>query len=78
MIRTRLAYGGQDIIINPYTVSYIIESQISTNAIIAFTNGHTIEVTANLMKLQEVIEYETKSLCKECTGCVPPQDNTIR
>lgn len=75
MIRTKLAYGGQDIIINPYTVSYIIESQISTNAIIAFTNGHTIEVTANLMKLQEVIEYETKSLCKECTQCVPKENN---
>ena len=78
MIRTKLAYGGQDIIINPYTVSYIIESQISTNAIIAFTNGHTIEVTASLIKLQEVIEYETKSLCKECTRCAQTQDNTNR
>lgn len=75
MIRTRLAYGGQDILINPYTVSYIIESQVSTNTTIAFTNGHTIEVTASLIKLMEVIENETKSLCKECTQCVPKENN---
>ena len=66
MIRTKLAYGGQDILINPYTISYITDSQVSTNTTIAFTNGHTIEVTASLIKLQEVINNETKSLCKEC------------
>lgn len=71
MIVTKLAYGGGVIIINPYTVSYMTNSQVSTNTIIAFTNGHTIEVTASLIKLQEVIENETKSLCKECTQCVP-------
>lgn len=66
MIRTKLAYGAGEIIFNPYTVSYIIRDELDRTAI-TFTNGHSLEVTASLLKIKELIEDETKSLCQECT-----------
>lgn len=65
MIRTKLAYDGAEILINPYTVSYILRQESET--IIGFTNGHTYPVTASLNELKEGIENETKSLCKGCS-----------
>lgn len=66
MIRTKLAYGAGEIMFNPYTVSYIIRDELDRTAI-TFTNGHSLAVTASLLEIKELIENETKSLCKECT-----------
>lgn len=66
MITTRLSYGAGEIILNPYTVSYIIRDELGRTAI-TFTNGHSLEVTASVLELRRLIENETKSLCKECT-----------
>lgn len=65
MIRTKLAYGAGEIMFNPYTVSYIIRDELDRTAI-TFTNGHSIEVTASLPEIKELIENETKYLCREC------------
>jgi len=77
MIQTRLAHTTDGIIIiNPYTISYITSLEGYTT--IGLTNGHTYDVTASPQELMEVIENETKSLCKECTRCTQTQDNTNR
>ena len=77
MIRTKLAYGAGEIIINPYTVSYIIRNEMNETTV-GFTNGHQYSITMSPLELMEVINNETKSLCKECTKCVPTQDVTNR
>lgn len=69
MIKTRLAYNGGDIYINPYTISYMTRFENETT--IGFTNGHTYNVSASIPELLEVINNETKSLCKECTQGIP-------
>jgi len=69
MIKTRLAYDGNEIYINPYTISYIIKQE--QDVVIGFTNGHTYNVTGNIGELMEVIKSETKSLCKECMQGIP-------
>lgn len=66
MIRTKLAYDGNEIYINPYTISYITRDNRTNETIIGFTNGHTYNVTASIPEILEVINEETKSLCKEC------------
>ena len=66
MIRTKLAYDGNEIYINPYTISYITRDNRMNETIIGFTNGHTYNVTASIPEILEVINEETKSLCKEC------------
>lgn len=66
MIITNLAYGAGEIIINPYTVSYIIRNECNETTV-GFTNGHTYNVTASPLELMEAINNETKSLCKDCT-----------
>ena len=71
MIRTKLQYNKEDIFINPYTISYI--TRIEDEVTIGFTNGHTYNVTASIQELLEVIENETKSLCKECKTSLPNQ-----
>ena len=71
MIKTRLAYDNNEIYINPYTISYIIRQD--TEVIIGFTNGHTYNVTGNIGELMEVIENETKFLCKECKTSIPKE-----
>ena len=71
MIKTRLAYDNNEIYINPYTISYIIRQD--TEVVIGFTNGHTYNVTGNIGELMEVIENETKSLCKECKASIPEE-----
>lgn len=65
MIRTKLAYDGSEMFINPYTVSYIINQDYET--VVGFTNGHTYSVSASASELRRLIINETKSLCKECT-----------
>lgn len=65
MITTRLAYGAGEIMFNPYTVSYIIRDELNRTAI-TFTNGHSLEVTASPLEIKELIENETKYLCREC------------
>lgn len=70
MIRTKLAYDGNEIYINPYTISYITRDNKMNETIIGFTNGHTYNVTASIPEILEVIENETKSLCKECTQSI--------
>lgn len=69
MIRTKLEYDGNEIYLNPYTISYIIRQDCTT--VIGLTNGHTYNVTASVLELLEVINNETKSLCKECTQSIP-------
>ena len=64
MIKTKLEYDGNEIYINPYTISYIIRQDYNT--VIGFTNGHTYNVTASVPELLEGINNETKSLCKQC------------
>lgn len=77
MIQTRLAHTTDGIIIiNPYTISYITSLEGYTT--IGLTNGHTYDVTASPQELMEVIENETKSLCKECKASLPTQDDTNR
>ena len=77
MIRTRLAHTTDGyIIINPYTISYITSLEGYTT--IGLTNGHTYDVTASAIELQEVIENETKSLCKECKTSLPTQNDINR
>lgn len=66
MIKTKLAYDGNEIYINPYTISYITRDNRMNETIIGFTNGHTYNVTASIPEILEVISNETKSLCKEC------------
>ena len=66
MIKTKLAYDGNEIYINPYTISYITRDNKMNETIIGFTNGHTYNVTASIPEILEVINEETKSLCKEC------------
>lgn len=66
MIKTKLAYDGNEIYINPYTISYITRDNRMNETIIGFTNGHTYNVTASIPEILEVINEETKSLCKEC------------
>lgn len=66
MIKTKLAYDGKEIYINPYTISYITRDNRMNETIIGFTNGHTYNVTASIPEILEVINEETKSLCKEC------------
>ena len=66
MIRTKLAYDGNEIYINPYTISYITRDNAMNDTVIAFTNGHTYNVTASIPEILEAIKNETKSLCKEC------------
>lgn len=70
MIVTKLAYGAGEIIINPYTVSYIMRNEMNETTI-GFTNGHQYNVTMSPLELMEVIENETKSLCKECKTSLP-------
>lgn len=65
MIVTSLSCGAGEIIINPYTVSYIIRNELNETTI-GFTNGHTYNVTASPLELMEAINNETKFLCKEC------------
>ena len=67
MIRTKLAYDGNEIYINPYTISYITRDNAMNDTVIAFTNGHTYNVTASIPEILEVIKNETQSLCKECS-----------
>ena len=66
MIRTKLSYGGGEIFINPYTVSYIMRNELNETTI-GFTNGHQYNITASPQELRRLIEDETKSLCQECT-----------
>lgn len=68
MIRTKLAYDGTEIYINPYTVSYILNGNMET--VVGFTNGHTYNVTASGTELRRLIDEETKSLCKECKASI--------
>ena len=66
MIRTRLSYGGGDLIINPQAISYIIRDR-NNEITIAFNNGHTYNVTASMSELMEVLENEaseTKCSCE--------------
>lgn len=65
MITTRLAYDGSAIVINPYTISYILTNELHETTIV-FTNGHSLPVSASILELKEAINNETKSLCKEC------------
>lgn len=73
MIRTKLAYGGEDIYINPYTISYI--TRIEHEVTIGFTNGHTFNVRASIPELIEVIKNETKCACGGYTDCIPTKKN---
>ena len=63
MIRTKLAYDGNEIYINPYTISYITRDNAMNDTVIAFTNGHTYNVTASIPEILEVIKNETKCSC---------------
>lgn len=70
MIKTKLSYDRQDIYINPYTISYILRDNSMNETTIAFTNGHSYQVIASVPELLEEIDYETKSLCQECTQSI--------
>lgn len=61
MIRTKLAYDGTELYINPYTISYLIRRD--DELVIAFTNGHQYNITASVPELLEVIKNETKCSC---------------
>lgn len=62
MIRTKLIYDGNEIFINPFTISYIIKQD--NNTVIGLTNGHTYTVTASAQELLEGCNNEIK-----CNGC---------
>lgn len=68
MIVTKLAYDGARIYINPYGVSYILDSDETTT--VGFSNGHTYEITMSALELRRLIDEETKSLCKECKASI--------
>ena len=72
MIKTRLSYGGGELIINPQAISYIIRDRDNTITV-AFNNGHTYNVTASMSELMEVLEHETnktKCSCKRDTETI--------
>ena len=66
MIKTKLAYDNIEMYINPYTISYVTRDKDMNETVIGLTNGHTYIVSASVSELLEVIDNETKSLCKEC------------
>ena len=70
MIKTRIAYTNEVIYINPYTISYVMRDKDMNETVIGLTNGHTYIVSANVSELLEVINNETKSLCKECKASI--------
>lgn len=70
MIKTRIAYTNEVIYINPYTISYITRDKDMNETVIGLTNGHTYIVSASVSELLEVINNETKSLCKECKASI--------
>ena len=66
MIKTKLAYDNIEMYINPYTISYVTRDKDMNETVIGLTNGHTYIVSASVSEILEVIDEETKSLCKEC------------
>lgn len=70
MIKTKLAYDNIEMYINPYTISYVARDKDMNETVIGLTNGHTYIVSASVPKLLEVIDNETKSLCKECQASI--------
>lgn len=74
MIRTKLAYDGNEIYINPYTISYITRDNKMDETVIGFTNGHTYNVTASIPEILEVIKNETKCSCNGYKDSISPKE----